>query len=130
MSQGEAVTADSGPGFVGRSRDFLVAARAELGKVTWPTRDELIKATRMVVIFAVILGIAIGQFRGLLDHLKVPPDVRDRSVTDLREAFFYELIGSKDKIPTWLLLAARVLETGGDGPVDGVNHRQAICQLR
>ena len=71
MSQGEAVTADSGPGFVGRSRDFLVAARAELGKVTWPTRDELIKATRMVVIFAVILGIAIGLLDWLLNMILV-----------------------------------------------------------
>ena len=29
-------------------------------KVTWPTRDELIKATRMVVMLSVVLGIMIG----------------------------------------------------------------------
>jgi preprotein translocase subunit SecE len=72
MSQGEAVSApDGGPGFFTRSRDFLVAARAELGKVTWPTRDELIKATRMVVIFAVILGLAIGLLDWLLNMILV-----------------------------------------------------------
>ena len=71
MSQGEAVTAGGAPGFLAKSRDFLVAARAELGKVTWPTRDELIKATRMVVIFAVILGIAIGLLDWLLNLILV-----------------------------------------------------------
>jgi len=72
MSQGEAVTAPGGAaGFPGRSRDFLVAARAELGKVTWPTRDELFKATRMVVIFAVILGLAIGLLDWLLNVILV-----------------------------------------------------------
>ncbi len=42
------------------TRDFLVAAQAEMKKVTWPTRDELVKATRMIVIFSVALGITIG----------------------------------------------------------------------
>src|SRR6266567_1507512 len=30
-------------------RDFLAAVRAELGKVTWPTRDELTTATRQAI---------------------------------------------------------------------------------
>ena len=42
------------------TRDFLVAAQAELKKVTWPSRDELVKATRMILIFSVVLGISIG----------------------------------------------------------------------
>lgn len=72
MSQGEAVTApDGAQGLVGRTRDFLVAVRAELGKVTWPTRDELMKATRMVVIFAVVLGLAIGLLDWLLNLILV-----------------------------------------------------------
>ncbi len=29
-------------------RDFLAAVRAEIGKVTWPTRDELVEATRVI----------------------------------------------------------------------------------
>ena len=30
----------------------------ELRKVTWPTRDELVKATRMIVILSIVLGVA------------------------------------------------------------------------
>ncbi len=43
-------------GWVGRGRDFLVAVREEMRKVTWPTRHELIKATRMIVVLSIILG--------------------------------------------------------------------------
>ena len=39
-------------GWIGRTRQFFVDVRDEMRKVTWPTRDELIKATRMIVIFA------------------------------------------------------------------------------
>jgi preprotein translocase subunit SecE len=46
-------------------RDFLVAVRAELGKVSWPTQEELVKATKMVVILSAIIGVALG----LLDLL-------------------------------------------------------------
>ena len=37
-------------GWVDRTRGFLVGVREEMRKVTWPTRDELIKATRMIVV--------------------------------------------------------------------------------
>jgi len=40
--------------------EFLLAVRSELGKVTWPAKDELINATRMIVILSVALGLAIG----------------------------------------------------------------------
>ena len=36
-------------GWVDRTRQFLVGVRDEMKKVTWPTRDELVKATRMIV---------------------------------------------------------------------------------
>jgi preprotein translocase subunit SecE len=52
-------------GWIDRTRHFLVAVREELRKVTWPTRDELVKATRMIVILSLLLGITIG----LLDYL-------------------------------------------------------------
>jgi preprotein translocase subunit SecE len=42
------------------ARDFLVAVRTEMAKVSWPTQQELIKATRMVVILAVVIGIILG----------------------------------------------------------------------
>ena len=52
-------------GWFGRSRQFLVAVNQEMTKVTWPTRDELIKATRMIVILSILLGITIG----LMDYV-------------------------------------------------------------
>jgi preprotein translocase subunit SecE len=39
---------------------FFRDVRAELRKVTWPTVDELKKATLVIVIFVTILGIVIG----------------------------------------------------------------------
>lgn len=72
MDQTQAVVQPGGAaGLVARARDFLAAVRAELGKVTWPTRDELVKATRMVVIFAVVLGLAIGLLDWLLNLILV-----------------------------------------------------------
>ncbi|MCA1829806.1 MAG: preprotein translocase subunit SecE [Myxococcales bacterium] len=48
------------PGPVGRFLQFLRDVRNEMRKVTWPTLDELKKATTVIVIFVAVLGIAIG----------------------------------------------------------------------
>ena len=53
------------------TRDFLVAVRAEMGKVSWPTQQELIKATRMVIILAVVIGIVLGLIDLLLTKVLV-----------------------------------------------------------
>jgi len=58
-------------GWVGQTRGFLVAVREEMRKVTWPTRDELIKATRMIIVLAIALGIAIGLMDWLLQFILV-----------------------------------------------------------
>ena len=58
-------------GWVSRTRDFLVGVREEMKKVTWPTRDELIKATRMVVILSLVLGVVIGLLDLLLQVILV-----------------------------------------------------------
>ncbi len=47
-------------GWFGRAVEFLRDVRAEVRKVTWPTVDELKKATLVIVIFVTILGIVIG----------------------------------------------------------------------
>ena len=47
-------------GWFGQTREFLTGVREELRKVTWPTRDELVKATRMIVVLAIALGVLIG----------------------------------------------------------------------
>jgi len=48
------------PGRIGRFLQFLQDVRNELRKVTWPTFDELKKATTVIVIFVTLLGIVIG----------------------------------------------------------------------
>ncbi len=53
------------------AREFLVAVRAEMDKVTWPTRPELIKATRMVVILSIIVGIILGLLDLLLTKILI-----------------------------------------------------------
>jgi len=60
-----------GPGFLARSSSFLTAVRAELRKVTWPTRDELKKATRMIVVLSLVLGVAIGIMDVVLQKILV-----------------------------------------------------------
>jgi preprotein translocase subunit SecE len=57
--------------WVAATVDFLRAVRGELGKVTWPTKDELTKATRMIVVLSIILGLAIGWMDWLLNLVLV-----------------------------------------------------------
>ena len=52
--------APSAAGRIDATRDFLTATRAEMRKVAWPSRPELVKATRMIIVLSVILGITIG----------------------------------------------------------------------
>jgi preprotein translocase SecE subunit len=58
-------------GWFHRSSAFLVAVREELKKVTWPTKPELIKATRMIVVFSIVLGLTIGLMDWLLQVILV-----------------------------------------------------------
>ena len=58
-------------GFVTRVVNFLVATRAEMKKVTWPTRDELVKASRMILILSVVLGVFIGILDLILQKILV-----------------------------------------------------------
>jgi preprotein translocase subunit SecE len=58
-------------GWVGRTREFLAGVREEMRKVTWPTRDELIKATRMIVVLSIVLGVVIGLMDWLLQLIFV-----------------------------------------------------------
>ena len=45
---------------IGRFFQFLRDVRNELRKVTWPTFDELKKATTVIIIFVAVLGVMIG----------------------------------------------------------------------
>ena len=52
-------------------RDFLLNVRVEIGKVSWPTREELAKATRMVVVLSLIIGVVLGLLDRLLQLILV-----------------------------------------------------------
>ncbi|MEX2157548.1 MAG: preprotein translocase subunit SecE [Gemmatimonadales bacterium] len=51
---------ESRPGRIARMLQFFREVRNELRKVTWPTFDELKKATTVIIIFVTLLGIVIG----------------------------------------------------------------------
>ena len=55
----------------GAARDFFASVRSELSKVTWPTKDELVKATRMVVILSLVIGVILGLLDRLLQLILV-----------------------------------------------------------
>ena len=44
-------------GWFGRARRFLVDVRAELGRVTWPTRREVWATTMVVILVSLFFGI-------------------------------------------------------------------------
>jgi len=50
----------SAAGLPARARRFYLDVLGEMRKVTWPTRDEVRKATLAIVVFVGILGAAIG----------------------------------------------------------------------
>ena len=50
---------------------FFRDVRAEVRKVTWPTMDELKKATLVIVIFVTILGIVIGLMDAMFQFVFV-----------------------------------------------------------
>jgi preprotein translocase subunit SecE len=59
------------PGKLAQVRQFLEAVQAEMKKVTWPSKPELIKATRMIVIVSLLLGVAIGLLDWMLQKILV-----------------------------------------------------------
>ena len=48
------------PDFKGGPVIFLKEVKAELTRVIWPTRDEVVKLTVVVVVVSVIVGLYIG----------------------------------------------------------------------
>jgi preprotein translocase subunit SecE len=58
-------------GKLAQVREFLEAVQAEMKKVTWPTKPELLKATRMIVIVSLVLGVAIGLLDWMLQKILV-----------------------------------------------------------
>ncbi|HXF95416.1 MAG TPA: preprotein translocase subunit SecE [Gemmatimonadales bacterium] len=59
------------PGRIARVFAFLQEVRAEIGKVTWPTWPELKKATSVIVVVVLVLGLAIGWLDVFLQFVLV-----------------------------------------------------------
>ena len=57
--------------FAAGARDFVVDVRAEMHKVSWPTKDELVDATKRVVIMTVAIGTVIGLLDVVLKKILV-----------------------------------------------------------
>ena len=69
--QPQQVAADAGAGALGRSRGYLEATGAEMRKVTWPTREELVRAKKMIILLRVALGLTIGFIDFILQKILV-----------------------------------------------------------
>ncbi len=48
---------------------YLAAVKDEMGKVTWPSKDEVVQATTLVVSFALILSLVVYGFDILVGFL-------------------------------------------------------------
>ena len=58
-------------GWFGRARRFLVDVRAELGRVTWPTRREVWATTVVVILISVFFGLYLWFVDLVLSALQV-----------------------------------------------------------
>jgi preprotein translocase subunit SecE len=56
---------------LGRLFDFFREVRGEIQKVTWPSLEELRKATLVIIIFVALLGVFIGIMDTLLQFIFV-----------------------------------------------------------
>ena len=71
MDAVQTTPAPAGPSRVAQFREFVEAVRAEMRKVSWPSRYELVKATRMIVILSLVLGLTIGLLDWMLQKILV-----------------------------------------------------------
>ena len=58
-------------GWFARARRFLVDVRAELGRVTWPTRREVWATTVVVILISVFFGLYLWFVDLVLSALQV-----------------------------------------------------------
>jgi len=47
-------------GVIGRVREFVQEVLAEFRKVTWPTRQELVNSTVVVIVVTVVMAFFLG----------------------------------------------------------------------
>ena len=50
----------------GKISKFLKEVKVEMGKVSWPTREELISSTAVVIVVSLIFAVIVGTLDTLL----------------------------------------------------------------
>ncbi len=50
----------------GKILKFLKEVKVEMGKVSWPTREELISSTAVVIVVSLIFAVIVGALDTLL----------------------------------------------------------------
>ncbi|MBQ8300630.1 MAG: preprotein translocase subunit SecE [Clostridia bacterium] len=70
------LTKTSKPGFGSRMKKFFKETKIELKKVTWPTKEQLIHNTGVIIVFIIlitiilaVLDVAFGQLFNLLTNI-------------------------------------------------------------
>lgn len=43
-----------------RVREYVASVRTEIGRVSWPSRREVVSLTVLIILLAVVLGIYLG----------------------------------------------------------------------
>lgn len=43
-----------------RVRNYVTSVRTEIGRVSWPSRKEVVSLTVLIILLAVVLGIYLG----------------------------------------------------------------------
>ena len=67
------------------------------------------------------LGDAARAFAAVLRVRRIPPDRRQLILEDLRETFFYMMLGEPGATAGWQELAVRTLETTGPAPIEALS---------
>ncbi len=49
--------------------EYFVGVKDEMSKVTWPTKDEVVQATILVVVFSLVLSLIVMAFDMPLEAL-------------------------------------------------------------
>ena len=54
---------------IGRIKKFLTEARIELRHINWPTRQEVVRLTGVVIALSLLLAVFLGAFDYLFTYL-------------------------------------------------------------
>lgn len=55
--------------FIARIREYVLSVRAEVGRVSWPSRKEVLGFTLLVILMTVVLGVYLGLADWVLQQI-------------------------------------------------------------